>query len=64
MPLCVHASELWRRTVITLRRQLAKLAGKHGVRVKLPTPRWPSSQSTVSDSTAIGYDAHWPAGIG
>jgi len=30
-----HASELWRRTVITLRRQLAKVAGKHGVRVKL-----------------------------
>jgi replication initiator protein RepSA len=30
-----HASELWRRTVITLRRQLAKLARKHGVRVKL-----------------------------
>jgi hypothetical protein len=30
-----HASELWRRTVITLRRQLAKAARKHGVRVKL-----------------------------
>ena len=30
-----HASELWRRTVITLRRQLAKMAKKHGVRVKL-----------------------------
>jgi hypothetical protein len=30
-----HASELWRRTVITLRRQLAKLARRHGVRVKL-----------------------------
>jgi hypothetical protein len=30
-----HASELWRRTVITLRRQLAKLARKRGVRVKL-----------------------------
>ena len=30
-----HASELWRRTVITLRRQLAKLARKHSVPVKL-----------------------------
>jgi hypothetical protein len=30
-----HAPELWRRTVITLRRQLAKAARKHGVRVKL-----------------------------
>ncbi len=30
-----HASELWRRTVITVRRQLAKMAKKHGVRVKL-----------------------------
>jgi hypothetical protein len=29
------ASELWRRTVITLRRQLAKIAKRHGVRVKL-----------------------------
>jgi hypothetical protein len=30
-----HASELWRRTIIALRRQLAKVARKHGVRVKL-----------------------------
>jgi hypothetical protein len=30
-----HASELWRRTVITLRRQLDKLARVHGVQVKL-----------------------------
>jgi hypothetical protein len=30
-----HAPELWRRTVITLRRRLAKLAKAHGVRVKL-----------------------------
>ena len=30
-----HASELWRRTVITLRRQLAKLARPHGARVRL-----------------------------
>jgi hypothetical protein len=30
-----HAPELWRRTVITIRRQLAKLAKAHGVRVKL-----------------------------
>jgi hypothetical protein len=30
-----HASELWRRTIITLRRQLAKKAKAHGVRVKL-----------------------------
>ena len=30
-----HASELWRRTVITLRRRLAKLARTHGVRVRL-----------------------------
>jgi hypothetical protein len=30
-----HAPELWRRTVITLRRHLAKLARTHGVRVKL-----------------------------
>jgi len=30
-----HASELWQRTVITLRRQLAKVARKRGVRVKL-----------------------------
>jgi RNA polymerase subunit RPABC4/transcription elongation factor Spt4 len=30
-----HASELWRRTVIILRRQLARTAKKHGVRVKL-----------------------------
>ncbi len=30
-----HAPELWRRTVITLRRQLAKLAKTHGARIKL-----------------------------
>jgi hypothetical protein len=30
-----HASELWRRTVITLRRQLVRAAKKYGVRVKL-----------------------------
>ena len=30
-----HASELWRRTIITLRRQLAKIAKAHGARVKL-----------------------------
>jgi hypothetical protein len=30
-----HAPELWRRTVITLRRRLAKLAKTHGTRVKL-----------------------------
>jgi hypothetical protein len=30
-----HASELWRRTVITIRRRLAKLAKTHGARVKL-----------------------------
>jgi hypothetical protein len=30
-----HASELWRRTVITLRRQLAKAAKGHGGRVRL-----------------------------
>jgi hypothetical protein len=30
-----HASELWRRTVIGLRRQLDKLAKVHGTRVKL-----------------------------
>jgi hypothetical protein len=30
-----HAPELWRRTIITLRRQLAKIARKHGARVKL-----------------------------
>jgi hypothetical protein len=30
-----HASELWRRTVIGLRRQLDKLAKTHGTRVKL-----------------------------
>jgi hypothetical protein len=30
-----HASELWRRTVIRLRRQLDKLAKTHGTRVKL-----------------------------
>jgi hypothetical protein len=30
-----HAPELWRRTVITIRRRLAKLAKAHGVRVKL-----------------------------
>jgi hypothetical protein len=30
-----HASELWRRTVITIRRRLAKAARNHGVRVKL-----------------------------
>ena len=30
-----HASELWRRTIITLRRHLAKLAKTHGARVKL-----------------------------
>jgi Replication initiator protein, pSAM2 len=30
-----HASELWRRTVITIRRRLAKLARQHGTRVKL-----------------------------
>ncbi len=30
-----HAPELWRRTVITIRRHLAKLAKTHGVRVKL-----------------------------
>jgi hypothetical protein len=31
----VHAPELWRRTVITIRRRLARLAKTHGVRVKL-----------------------------
>jgi hypothetical protein len=31
----VHSSELWRRTVITLRRQLGKLAKAHGTRVRL-----------------------------
>jgi hypothetical protein len=30
-----HASELWRRTVITIRRRLGQLANTHGVRVKL-----------------------------
>ena len=30
-----HAPELWRRTVITIRRRLAKLARTHGARVKL-----------------------------
>jgi hypothetical protein len=30
-----HAPELWRRTVIGIRRRLAKLAKAHGVRVKL-----------------------------
>ena len=30
-----HAPELWRRTIITLRRQLDKKAKAHGVRVKL-----------------------------
>jgi hypothetical protein len=30
-----HAPELWRRTVITIRRRLAKLARQHGVRVKV-----------------------------
>jgi hypothetical protein len=30
-----HASELWRRTVIALRRQLDKLAKPHGARVRL-----------------------------
>jgi hypothetical protein len=30
-----HASELWRRTVITIRRRLAQLAEAHGARVKL-----------------------------
>jgi hypothetical protein len=30
-----HASELWRRTVITIRRRLAQLAKTHGTRVKL-----------------------------
>jgi hypothetical protein len=30
-----HSSELWRRTVITLRRQLDKLARSHDVRVRL-----------------------------
>jgi hypothetical protein len=30
-----HAPELWRRTIITLRRQLAKVARKNGARVKL-----------------------------
>ena len=30
-----HASELWRRTVITLRRQLDKTARTHGTRVRL-----------------------------
>ena len=30
-----HAPELWRRTVIGIRRRLAKLARQHGVRVKL-----------------------------
>jgi hypothetical protein len=30
-----HSSELWRRTVITIRRRLAKMAKTHGVRVKL-----------------------------
>ena len=30
-----HAGELWRRTVITIRRQLDKLAKAHGTRVKL-----------------------------
>jgi hypothetical protein len=31
----VHASELWRRTIITVRRQLDKLARPHGARVRL-----------------------------
>ncbi len=30
-----HSPELWRRTIITLRRQLAKLARKHGTRIRL-----------------------------
>jgi hypothetical protein len=30
-----HASELWRRTIITLRRRLDKLAKPHGARVRL-----------------------------
>jgi hypothetical protein len=30
-----HAPELWRRTVITIRRRLAKLAQTHGLQVKL-----------------------------
>jgi replication initiator protein RepSA len=30
-----HAPELWRRTIITLRRQLAKAAKAHGARVRL-----------------------------
>jgi hypothetical protein len=30
-----HAPELWRRTVITIRRRLAKLAKTHGTRVKV-----------------------------
>jgi hypothetical protein len=30
-----HASELWRRTVITLRRRLAKLAKAHGSQIRL-----------------------------
>ena len=30
-----HAPELWRHTIISLRRQLAKMARKHGARVKL-----------------------------
>jgi hypothetical protein len=30
-----HAGELWRRTIITLRRRLDKLARPHGVRVRL-----------------------------
>src|SRR5262249_8171217 len=39
-----HAPELWRRTVIGIRRRLAKLARQHGVRVKLSSPRVPHFQ--------------------
>ena len=42
-----HAPELWRRTVISIRRHLAKLAQAMACGSSSPMPRWPSSSAAA-----------------